>query len=123
MSQMMIDETHEGLQKLYFVCLTRPVRTLDELQAHLSDHKAYLAGLERDGRLLAAGPLLGEGARYDGNGLIVFRVKTREEAEALADGDPFHLRGMRRYELFPWQVNEGSVEVRLLFSTGTFDFS
>jgi uncharacterized protein len=121
MAQAMIDETHDGLQKLYFVCLTRPARPLAELEEHLSSHKAYLSGLERDGRLLAAGPLLGEGARYDGNGLIVFRAKTREEALELADNDPFHARGLRRYELFPWQVNEGGFEVRLLFSTGKFD--
>jgi uncharacterized protein len=121
MAQAMIDETHDGLQKPYFVCVTRPARPLAELEEHLSSHKAYLSGLERDGRLLAAGPLLGEGARYDGNGLIVFRAKTREEALELADNDPFHARGLRRYELFPWQVNEGGFEVRLLFSTGKFD--
>jgi uncharacterized protein len=117
----MIDETHDGLQKLYFVCLTRPARPLAELEEHLGSHKAYLLGLERDGKLLAAGPLLGEGARYDGNGLIVFRAQTREEARELADNDPFHVRGLRRYELLPWQVNEGSFEVRLLFSAGKFD--
>ena len=32
MSQTMIDETHDGLQKLYFVCLTRPTRPLAELE-------------------------------------------------------------------------------------------
>ena len=121
MSQSVIDETHDGLQKLYFVCLTRPARPLAELEKHLSSHKAYLSGLERDGKLLAAGPLLGEGARYDGNGLIVYRAETREEARELAENDPFHAGGLRRYELFPWQVNEGSLEVRLLFSTGKFD--
>ena len=123
MSQSVIDETHDGLQKLYFVCLTRPTQPLAELEKHLSSHKAYLSGLERDGKLLAAGPLLGEGARYDGNGLIVFRAKTREEAQELADNDPFHVRGLRSYELLPWQVNEGSFQVRLLFSVGKFDLA
>jgi uncharacterized protein len=121
MSETMIDETHDGLQKLYFVCLTRPARPLAELEEHLGSHKAYLSSLERDGKLLMAGPLLGDGARYDGNGLIVFRAKTREEAQGLADNDPFHARGLRRYELLPWQVNEGSFEVRLLLSAGKFD--
>nr|WP_246751931.1 YciI family protein [Bradyrhizobium diazoefficiens] len=51
----------------------------------------------------------------------MFRAKTREEAQQLADNDPFHATGLRRYELFPWQVNEGSLDVRLLFSTGKFD--
>jgi uncharacterized protein len=120
MSQATIDKTHEGLQKLYFVCLTRPARPLPELEEHLASHKAYLSTLEQDGKLLAAGPLLGEGARYDGNGLIVFRADTHEEARDLAENDPFHARGLRRYEILPWQVNEGCFEVRLLFSTGQF---
>jgi len=120
MSEATIDETHAGLQKLYFVCLTRPARPLAELEEHLDSHKAYLSQLEGNGKLFAAGPLLGKGARYDGNGLIVFRAATLAEAQELADNDPFHVRGLRRYELFPWQVNEGSFEVRLLFSAGKF---
>jgi uncharacterized protein len=103
------------------LCLP-PIRPLAEIEEHLDSHKDYLSDLERKGKLFAAGPLLGEGARYDGNGLIVFRAKTREEAYELADNDPFHASGLRHYELFPWQVNEGSLEVRLLFSAGTFTF-
>ncbi|QQN62319.1 hypothetical protein JIR23_22415 [Bradyrhizobium diazoefficiens] len=56
MSQVLIDTTHAGLQKLYFACLTRPVRPLAELEEHLNSHKAYLSVLERDGKLFAAGP-------------------------------------------------------------------
>jgi hypothetical protein len=47
-------------------------------------------------------------------------AKTREEAQELADSDPFNARGLRRYELLLWQVNEGSFEVRLPFSAGKF---
>jgi uncharacterized protein len=114
-----IDTTHAGLQKLYFACFTRPAKALAELEANLDDHKAYLGGLEERGKLFAAGPLL-SGASYDGTGLIVYRAADLAEARALADGDPFHARGLRTYDLWPWQVNEGSFEATLLYSTGRF---
>jgi uncharacterized protein YciI len=115
-----IDETHAGLQKLYFVCFSRPARPAHELEANLEEHKAYLSQLEREGKLLAAGPLLGDDAKYDGNGLLVYRVSQRKDAEAIANKDPFHVKGLRTYTLKPWQVNEGSLDMRLLFSAKTF---
>lgn len=114
-----IDATHAGLQKLYFACFTRPLKPLAELEANLDDHKAYLGRLEQQGKLFAAGPLL-SGASYDGTGLIVYRAADRAEAQRLADGDPFHARGLRGYDLWPWQVNEGSFEAVLEYSTGRF---
>jgi uncharacterized protein YciI len=116
-----IDETHGGLQKLYFVCFSNPARPPAELEANLEAHKAYLSKLEREGKLLAAGPLLGDDAKYDGTGLLVYRVSQRKEAEAIAQSDPFHAKGLRTYTLKPWQVNEGSFDVRLLFSERRFD--
>jgi hypothetical protein len=53
--------------------------------------------------------------------LLVYRVSQRKEAEAIAQKDPFHAKGLRTYTLKPWQVNEGSFEVRLLFSERRFD--
>jgi uncharacterized protein YciI len=116
-----IDETHGGLQKLYFVCFSNPARPPAELEANLEAHKAYLSKLEREGKLLAAGPLLGDDSKYDGTGLLVYRVSQRKEAEAIAQNDPFHAKGLRTYTLKPWQVNEGSFDVRLLFSERRFD--
>ena len=115
------EQPHSGLNKVYYACFTRPVKPLAELEAHLEEHKAYLGVIEKRGGMFAAGPLLNADGRYDGNGLIVYRTKTREEARALADGDPFHALGLRTYDLFPWQVNEGSFELRLLYSAGTFE--
>lgn len=115
-----VDETHGGLQKLYFVCFSNPARPPAELEADLEDHKAYLSKLEREGKLLAAGPLLGDDAKYDGTGLLVYRVSLRKEAETIAQNDPFHAKGLRTYTLKPWQVNEGSFDIRLLFSERRF---
>lgn len=116
-----IDASHAGLQKLYYPCRTWPIRPLVELDEALPDHKAYLASPEREGQVLLAGPLLDSAARYDGNGLIVFATNGREQAEELAAADPFHERGLRSYELSPWQVNKGSLTVRLVYSERSFD--
>ena len=113
-----IDETHGGLQKLYFVCFSNPARPPAELEANLEAHKAYLNKLEREGKLLAAGPLLGDDAKYDGTGLLVYRVSQRKEAETIAQNDPFHAKGLRTYTLKPWQVNEAASIYACCFQSG-----
>jgi uncharacterized protein YciI len=115
-----IDETHGGLQKLYFVCFSNPTLPAEELKANLDSHLAYLQKLEREGKLLAAGPLLNEKAEIDGAGLLVYRVSHHKEAEIIANNDPFHVKGLRSYTLKPWRVNEGCFDIRLMFSEGRF---
>ena len=81
-----------------------------------------MSKLEREGKLLAAGPLLSDDGKYNGTGLLVYRVSQRNEAEAIAQSDPFHAKGLRTYTLKPWQIlNQGSFDIRLLFSERRFD--
>lgn len=120
MTEAKVDETHSGLQRLYFLCFTEPAGSLDDLERHLDEHKSYLKSLERDGRLFAAGPLLNEEYRFHGPGLIILNVASRAEAEEIVKADPFHSRGVRTWRLVPWQVNEGSLQLRLVFSESTF---
>jgi uncharacterized protein YciI len=111
---------HWGLNKLYFACCTEPATPLAELEPHVEEHTRYLVGLEKQGSLFAAGPLLDQNDQYNGVGLIVLRATSRDEARALADSDPLHARGLRTYRLVPWQVNEGRFVVRVDYSDGTF---
>jgi len=115
-----VDRTHSGMQKLFFVCMTTPACPVEALEADLQEHKDYLKTLEHRGLVFAAGPLLNEEARFDGAGMIVYATSTFEQAKALADRDPFHAKGLRTYTLKPWQVNEGSLSLRLVFSEGSF---
>jgi uncharacterized protein YciI len=110
-----------GLQQTCFLCFTRPQRPLAELNPHLDEHRRFLARLEREGKLFAAGPVLDEDNRRDGNGLIILRVSTREEAVSIADRDPFHRLGLRTYDLKPWRMNEGSLLIKLTYSRGAFE--
>jgi hypothetical protein len=38
----------------------------------------------------------------------------------IADRDPLHINGIRQYRMVPWQINEGSVDIRLTLSDGKF---
>ncbi len=75
----------------------------------LPAHLTYQAELEKQGKLAFAGPVSDEtGENLLGEGMIIYRADTLEEARALADADPMHSSGARRYDLRRWLVNEGS---------------
>jgi uncharacterized protein len=63
----------------------------------IDQHAAHLADLDREGRLVLAGPLL---ARF--SGLIVLRVADLAEAKAIAEADPMIQGGFQSYELATW---------------------
>lgn len=63
-------------------------------------HRQYLASLREKGQLAISGPFTD-----DSGALIVYEAATREEAEALLKGDPFHQNGIFvSYELRPWNA-------------------
>lgn len=111
---------HGEEQSVVFLCLTEPNGAdAAELSAHLADHKQWLATLERQGRLIAAGPLLDDDHQSSGSGVVVVRAASRDEAAHLLDQDPFHARGLRTYRLHPWRINEGVLRLTLTLSDGT----
>jgi uncharacterized protein len=80
-------------------------------------HLEYQLELEQRGILFAAGPLWEEdGDRWRGEGLIVVRAESHEEAVAIAEADPMHSSGARSYSIRPWLVNEGSITLKMSFS-------
>ena len=61
-------------------------------------HRQYLNSLKERGQIAATGPFT------DGSGaLIIYEAATKEEAEALLKGDPFHANGIfLRWQIRPW---------------------
>lgn len=117
------DSRHSGAQKVYFACFTEPAdATLEEIEAAVPAHKAWVAEAEAAGHFLVAGPFLDDDYRYTGAGMIVVRAGNRAEAEAIVAADPMHATGLRTFRLVPWQLNEGTLPVHLRFSSGTFTF-
>jgi uncharacterized protein YciI len=69
-----------------------------KIAAHRPVHRQYLATLRERGQLAAAGPFTD-----DSGALIIYEASSREEAEALLEGDPFNNNGIfLQYQLRPW---------------------
>jgi uncharacterized protein YciI len=110
------------LRKQLWVVMSRAVAPPDELAKHTRAHLEYQIKLERDGIMYGAGPATRPGEERPAFGLIVIRAKDEAAARAIADADPMHSSGARRYELFSWSLNEGRINVTLNFSDQTFRF-
>jgi uncharacterized protein YciI len=66
-------------------------------------HHAFIHELDAKGILVGAGPFLDDTGHRFGTGMIIFRAATRDEAEAIANREPYIANGVRRLKLLPWQ--------------------
>ena len=109
------------LQKQLYAIFTEPVDGMGPIFANLEAHLAFQVQLEADGILYAAGPMWTDDEEaWEGDGLVVIRAETRAAAIAIAERDPMHKAGARRFRVRPWMINEGSIQLRLDFSSQTF---
>ncbi|HEY7162008.1 MAG TPA: YciI family protein [Acidobacteriota bacterium] len=78
-----------------------PVRTqaADESAKIQTAHLQHLESLYKQGILLIAGPMGDDG---DLRGIVVLKVKSLEDAQALVNQDPAVKAGRLRVELHPW---------------------
>ena len=84
----------------------------DAMAAHIE----WLERLEADGKLLLSGPLgLPD---WDGSGMVILRADNLEAAQALAETEPFHIEGLRKNRVKSWNVNEGTLVVRVEIFSG-----
>lgn len=112
------------LQKQLYAIITSPVDGIGPVLANLENHLEFQIALERQGVLFAAGPMWSDDEQsWNGEGLIVVRASSRQEAIEIADRDPMHARRARTFVVRPWMINEGRVNLRLDYSTQTFELS
>lgn len=105
------------LAKRLYVILTTPTGALDALAEHLGDHLAYQKDLEARGITFAAGPFADDAEQdWSGEGMIIVRAASLADAKAIADADPMHRAGVRRYRIRPWLLNEGSYTLSVRYS-------
>ena len=93
-----------------------PNRDLDSAEA-MDLQMAHLRNIDKmadEGKLVLAGPFLGDG---DVRGIYIFNVKTVEEAEALTNSDPAIKSGSLEMELVPWYGSAALVEVNDIHKT------
>lgn len=91
-----------------------------DLAPLLAEHLEYMIAVEREGKMLASGPLdFGKGS----DGMTILRVDSEAEARAIAERDPFVKNGVRGFSIREWMVMEGSFSVRVNFSDRSIDIS
>ncbi len=81
----------------------------------------FVHTIEDGGIMVMGGQITPEGAEDAGGlGIIVIRANSFEQARAIAERDPAHSSGARTFDLYKWQINEGSTTIRLKFSDQSF---
>jgi uncharacterized protein YciI len=81
---------------LYLILLTY-TRPVDEINAALDEHRAYLRRWYDVGRFVFSGPRVPATG-----GVILARASSLEEAQACVRDDPFHQRGLASHEIIPF---------------------
>ena len=70
----------------------------DKIQSVRPVHRQYLNALKASGQLAASGPFTD-----DFGALIIYEANSKEEAEKLLQGDPFHANGIFvQWVIRPW---------------------
>ncbi|CAN0592923.1 MAG: YciI family protein [Alphaproteobacteria bacterium] len=112
--------TNSLLGKQLFVVFTMPENGMEPIQANIKEHLAYQRMLEDTGVMFAAGPMADmNGETWSGDGMVVIRAESLEDAKAIAAADPMHAAGARKYMVRPWIVNEGTMTVKVGFASGS----
>ena len=109
------------LQKQLYAIFTVPTGGIEPILQTLEEHLAFQMQLERDGVMYAAGPMWSDDEReWNGDGMVVVRAGSRQEAIAIAERDPMHRSGARKFTVRPWMINEGTMTIRLDMSSQKF---
>lgn len=109
------------LQKQLYAIFTTPADGLGPVFANLEEHLKFQVQIEREGIMYAAGPMWTDDEQsWEGEGMVVVRAASRDEAITIAERDPMHRSGARTFKVRPWLINEGTVTVRLDYSSQTF---
>jgi uncharacterized protein YciI len=76
----------------------------DLFDAVIEEHRDYLEKLAADGTLFAAGPFVPGGSEslYSGVGMIVVYADSEDDARLIAENDPMHRRGVRKFTIDFW---------------------
>ncbi|MEO0425363.1 MAG: YciI family protein [Pseudomonadota bacterium] len=115
------EQLNTGMNAELYFYVTRPTNSFEEVVEVLPAHMDFIHSIEESGVMVMGGQTTAEGAADAGGyGLVVIRAASFEEAREIAERDPMHETGVRSFELFKWNVNEGMTVIRLKFSDQSF---
>ncbi len=83
---------------LYLIMLTY-TRPLEEVNAHLEEHRAYLRRNYAEGHFIVSGPRV-----PPGGGVILARAASEQAARDLIREDPFGQLGLATYEIIAFDA-------------------
>jgi uncharacterized protein YciI len=110
------------LAKQLYVVFTTPTNGMGPVLENIQQHLAFQKSLEEQGIMFAAGPhWTSDEKSWEGDGMVVIRAKSLAEARAIAEKDPMHASGARKFTVRPWLVNEGTVTIKLGYASGKFE--
>ncbi len=111
------------LQLQLFVIFTTPVEGREvelvrdgKISNLLKQHLEYQHELEQSGVMFAAGPIYSDDLTWRGEGLVIVRADSLEDARRIAEADPIHTSGIRTFTVRPWLVAEGGFSMQVTFS-------
>lgn len=105
------------MQDMYL--MIRTVIEPSKMPLNALAHTKWVIATEKQGKIFASGPVFNRDGK-PGKGQTVFKAASYEEAEAIANTDPFVTSGAVEYSMTVWQVSAGRMSLDLDFSDMTF---
>ncbi len=107
------------LQKQLYAVFTTPTNGMGPVMENLGPHLEFQVKLERDGIMFGAGPFWADNeVDWNGEGMVLIRADSLAHAREIAASDPMHASGARSFTVRPWLLNEGTMTIRIDYSTG-----
>ncbi len=108
------------LQKQLYVVFTTPTNGLGPVMANVETHLKFQIELEEKGIMFGAGPFWTDDEQsWEGDGMVIIRAGSLDEARKIAESDPMHQSGARGFTVRPWLLNEGTVTLKVRYSDGS----
>ena len=107
------------LQKQLYVVFTTPANGMGPVMANIEAHLKFQVDLEQKGIMFGAGPFWTDDEKqWLGEGMVIIRAGSLDEAKKIAASDPMHASGARTFRVRPWLLNEGTVTIKVSYSDG-----
>jgi uncharacterized protein YciI len=88
------------MDRIYYVIILLPVESHELTDAVITKHVQHLRELDNEGKLVLAGPFTDHPT-----GMLILRVKNKDEARSIMEQDALILEGFRTFEIRTWLMS------------------
>ena len=119
--QDILNASSQMLNKDLYVVFTKPTNGLGHVMENIEEHLKFQVSLEERGIMFGAGPFWEDNEiDWSGEGMVIIRASSLKEAKEIAATDPMHKSGARSFTVRPWLLNEGTINLSVNYSKGSF---